>query len=146
MQRFLAALAIVAVAAFVYTTAAPGGMQAGPTAAQFAAVKKQVAALQRTTKQLKRANVLLLNEIEINYEGDACVVGLTADELQNTWLQIDQLAAKVGQPAIFGAQTALNDRNGCEGLGQPNVPRMPIDPAQIPSVTPYFTLINWLHG
>lgn len=147
MQRFLTVLAIVAISAFVYTTAAPGGRQTTPTAAQFAALKKQVAALQRTTKQLKQRDAFLLAGIEVNFQGDGCIVGLTADELQNTWLQIDHLAGAVGQPAIFGPQTALNDRGACEKLSQPRVPRMPIDPAAKPSVTPYFgNLINWIYG
>ena len=50
MRRFLALLAVAALGAVIYATAAPGGLQAGPTAVQFAALKKQVAKLQRQVK------------------------------------------------------------------------------------------------
>jgi hypothetical protein len=54
MKRFLALLAVAAIGAVMYVTAAPGGLQAtGPTARQFAALKKQVAGLSNTVKTLK---------------------------------------------------------------------------------------------
>jgi hypothetical protein len=147
MKRFLAVLALATAGAIVYVTAAPGGLQASPTTAQFTALKKQVAALQRTTKQLKKADIILAGGIEGNYLGEGCAVALTADELQNTWLEIDHLATNLGQVPIFGSQTVLNDKRACEKLSQPSVPRMPINPAVTPSVAPYFTnLINWLEG
>jgi hypothetical protein len=32
-------------------------------------------------------------------------------------------------------------------MTKPNVPRMPINPAVVPAVNPYYaTMINWLHG
>jgi hypothetical protein len=54
MRRFLALLAVAAIGAVMYVAAAPGGLQAkGPTARQFAALKKQVAGLSNTVKTLK---------------------------------------------------------------------------------------------
>jgi hypothetical protein len=51
MKRFLAVLAVVAIGAVMYVAAAPAGPQAaGPTAKQFAALKKQVATLQKQIK------------------------------------------------------------------------------------------------
>src|SRR5579862_3454436 len=53
MKRFLAVLAVVAIGAVVYVAAAPAGPQAaGPTAKQFAALKKQVTTLQKQVKSL----------------------------------------------------------------------------------------------
>jgi hypothetical protein len=53
MKRFMLALALVAVAGATYVATAPGGQTAGPTAAQFKALTKKVAKLQ---KQVNRAN------------------------------------------------------------------------------------------
>lgn len=53
MRRFLALLAVAALGAVVYATAAPGGLQTTPTARQFAALKRQVAGLSSTVKTLK---------------------------------------------------------------------------------------------
>jgi hypothetical protein len=53
MRRFLALLAVAAIGAVMYVAAAPGSLQAtGPTARQFAALKKQVAGLGNTVKTL----------------------------------------------------------------------------------------------
>jgi hypothetical protein len=53
MSRFLITLAAVVVAGAMYVAAAPGSQQAGPSAAQFKALKKEVGKLQ---KQVKSAN------------------------------------------------------------------------------------------
>src|SRR5947209_14272435 len=53
MSRFLITLAAVVVAGAMYVAAAPGSQQAGPTAGQFKALKKEVAKLQ---KQVNNAN------------------------------------------------------------------------------------------
>jgi hypothetical protein len=50
MRRFVGALALVAVAGAIYVAAAPGAQQAGPTAKQFAALKKTVTKLQKQVK------------------------------------------------------------------------------------------------
>ncbi len=56
MRRFLMLLGVAAVAGAMYVAAAPGSQQAsGPTAKQFAALKKQVASLSKTMKQVKAA-------------------------------------------------------------------------------------------
>lgn len=147
MKRFLMLMAVAVVAAAFYVTAAPGGLrQAGPTARQFAALQKQVHTLQATTAQLKKQTKLLQNDLGANWQSDACIIGLTSDEFQDTWSQIDGLAVKVAQPTIFGPQTALNDFGACEGLSQPKVPRLPVNSTQVPSVTYYGTLIHWIHG
>lgn len=54
MKRFLMLVAVAAVAGGMYVAAAPGGQRAaGPTAIQFAALKKQVAVLSKKLKALK---------------------------------------------------------------------------------------------
>jgi hypothetical protein len=54
MKRFLMLVAVAAVAGAMYVAAAPGSQQAaGPTAAQFNALKKQVAGLSKKVKALK---------------------------------------------------------------------------------------------
>ena len=54
MKRFLLALALVAVAGATYVATAPGSpAAAGPTAAQFKALKKDVAKLAKDEKQVK---------------------------------------------------------------------------------------------
>ena len=54
MKRFVFALALVAVAGATYVATAPGSQTAGPTAAQFRALKKQVTKLQRDEAKVKR--------------------------------------------------------------------------------------------
>ena len=70
MRRFLALLAVAALGAVVYATAAPGGLQTTPTAKQFAALKRQVAGLSGKVKTLK-GQVGVLN---------GQLAALTADE------------------------------------------------------------------
>jgi hypothetical protein len=54
MKRFLMLVAVATVAGAMYVAAAPGSQQAaGPTAKQFAALKKQVASLSTKLKALK---------------------------------------------------------------------------------------------
>jgi hypothetical protein len=138
MQRFLIILAVAAVAGFFYVTAATGsGMQSGPTLKQFAALKQQVTVLNKKVKSLNY-------EIQGNYEGDACIVALASDAFQNTWGQIDHLAVNLTQPAIFGAQTAINDKQACEGLFDPKVPRSGVSPTTIPTVAPFNGMITWI--
>jgi hypothetical protein len=137
MQRFLIVLAVAAVAGFFYVTAAPGSMQAGPTLQQFTALKKQVTVLNKKVKSLNY-------EVQGNYEGDACIVALASDAFQNTWGQIDHLATTLTQPAIFGPQTAINDKQACEGLFDPKVPRSGVSPSTVPTIAPFNGMISWI--
>ncbi|HEU5216874.1 MAG TPA: hypothetical protein VFU30_15205 [Gaiellaceae bacterium] len=55
MKRFLTLVAVAAVAGAMYVAAAPGSHQTtGPTAAQFARLKKQVATLNKNLTALKK--------------------------------------------------------------------------------------------
>lgn len=105
MKRFAGVLAVVAVAAAVYVAMASGGQHAGPTAKQFAALKKQVAKLQ---KQVKAA------------DNDALGVGAFVLEcLANGPVAVDSVGSATdgylfGPPQVAGtaeattATTALN--------------------------------------
>jgi hypothetical protein len=65
MQRFMLALALVAVAGATYVATAPGGQTAAPTAAQFRALKAQVTKLQKDevkVKNLALAEAVLLTD------------------------------------------------------------------------------------
>lgn len=53
MKRFMLVLALIAVAGATYVATAPGSQTAGPTAAQFRALKKQVAGLKRQVGLVK---------------------------------------------------------------------------------------------
>ena len=55
MRRFLMLVGVAVVAGVMYVAAAPGSRQAtGPTAKQFAALKKQVAKLQKQVKAVDK--------------------------------------------------------------------------------------------
>ena len=56
MKRFLMLVAVAAVAGAIYVAAAPGSQEAapGPTAKQFAALKRQEASLSKSLKALKK--------------------------------------------------------------------------------------------
>jgi|SRR5579862_370464 len=65
MKRFVTVLAAVALGAAIYVATAPGSQTAGPTAAQFKALQKQVTKLQKDegqVKQLAIAEAFLLND------------------------------------------------------------------------------------
>ena len=65
MKRFVLVLALVAVSGATYVATAPGSQTAGPTAAQFRALKKQVAGLKKQVglvKALAGAEAVLLTD------------------------------------------------------------------------------------
>lgn len=56
MKRFMLLVGVAVVAAAMYVAASPASQQAGrPSAKQFAALKKQVASLSKSLKQVKAA-------------------------------------------------------------------------------------------
>ena len=64
MKRFLLVLTLATVAGATYVATAPGGQAAGPTAAQFNALKKQVAKLQGSVSALHATVVALDGVVE----------------------------------------------------------------------------------
>jgi hypothetical protein len=70
MKRFLMLVAVAAVAGAMYVAAAPGSQQAlGPTAKQFATLKKQVGSLNKKLKTLTKdeAQVKLAARAAVTY-------------------------------------------------------------------------------
>jgi len=152
IRRCLIVLAIAAITLVLYVTAASGGRHAGPPRArQFTALQKQLGELQKQVRTLQERTTLLRSQMVWTLEmietatrdGETCFAALAADELQNTWSQIDRLAASVGTPSIFGSQTAVSDKRACEGL---SVPRAPLNPSSPPTVAPFKAFIGWLNG
>lgn len=71
MTRFLIVLALIAVAGATYIAAAPGSQTAGPTAAQFNALKRQVAGLERKVKDVNALlKVCMASSAPITRRGD----------------------------------------------------------------------------
>jgi hypothetical protein len=46
----------------------------------------------------------------------ACNSAVTADALQGTWIALDARFTSLGQAAIFGTQTPVNDFNLCQSF------------------------------
>jgi hypothetical protein len=152
MRRFLTALAIAAIASVLYVTSAPGAQQdAPPSGVQFAALQKQVRALQTHLHALKERTTLLRSQMIWTLEmietatrdGETCFAALSADEFQNTWSQIDRLAVSLGAQPIFGPEAPIDDYNRCRGL---SLVRPPLNPSVAPTVAPLKAFTLWLNG
>ena len=79
--RFLAVLAVAAVAGVTYVAAAPGGQTAAPTARQFAALKKQLSKLSKKVKA-QGATITTLKGAVAGLPSPSC--GLQAGEVPAT--------------------------------------------------------------
>jgi hypothetical protein len=88
MKRFLAVLAIAAVASFVYVAAAPGSQLAAPTAKQFGALKRQVAAISTKVK----AQAATINGLKSQVAAQATTIVTLKGQLSA--LQTDESAVK----------------------------------------------------
>jgi hypothetical protein len=103
-------LVLAAVLALTLAAAAPA-TAAGPTLrslqAQITSLKKQVKTLQ---KQVKADRNFALGAFV--YSG--CSWAVTADALQGTWTALDARFVSLGQPALFGAQTPVDDFSICQ--------------------------------
>lgn len=106
MTRFSMLLAAAAVAGAMYVAAAPGGAtRSGPTAAQFKALSKKVAALQKQVTAVKK----LATEEGVVLAG--CLLYTTAPISQYGATTSGSLGYVYGTPsdaATFGSTTALN--------------------------------------
>jgi hypothetical protein len=155
MKRLVVAVVLATAAAltiFVATAASGASRGQAPQAAANASLVQtvnslasRVKALERKTKALQSRVAFLTRELSANYAGDACVVGLTADELQDTWGVIDQVATAAQGKTYFGPQTALNDKGACEGLSGPTVPRLTVSPTTVPTIAAFNPLITWIN-
>jgi len=99
---------------------------AGPSAAQFNSLQKQVKKLQAQVKTLQKwvpasctsrtcFNLQTLSGIaDFTYTVEICQEAILADEFQATWTVIDQIsAATQAGKTYFGAQTAIPDKSAC---------------------------------
>jgi len=110
MKRLLA----FAFAFAVFAVPASQASAAGPTAAQFKALQKQVTALKKQVtklqKDLKETDDLALAVGAYSI----CSAANTADALQGTWQAVDQREQGQGRQPVFGAQTPISDANLCQ--------------------------------
>jgi len=104
MKRFWMLVGVAVVAGAMYVAAAPGSRQAtGPTARQFAALKKQVASLSKNLKALKKdeAQVKLGASAAVDYIG-ACLLDTNANVVS---LPVNQFGT-ASSGFLFGASTS----------------------------------------
>ena len=108
------ALTLAALVLAIPATQAGAAKQAGPTAAQFRALQKQVTTLQKQVKTLQKqqkdTNGLALGLAAVLVCEDVVIT----DALQGTWNVVDQIAqATQAGKTYFGAQTPLADKGAC---------------------------------
>jgi predicted lipoprotein len=105
-------VALAALLALALVAVAPASAK-GPTLrslqAQITKLQKQVKTLQ---KQVKDAQTLGAAGVAYG----ACNSAVTADALQGTWIALDARFTSMGQAAIFGAQTPVNDFTLCQSF------------------------------
>jgi hypothetical protein len=95
MKRFLMLVAVAAIAGAMYVAAAPGGLRAtGPTARQFATLKKQVGKLQKQVTGLQQ-------------EADGTVAVLTLCVMHQP-IGVDQVGNSTSGYLFGSPQTAPN--------------------------------------
>jgi hypothetical protein len=105
-------LALAGLLVLTLVAAAPATAK-GPTLrslqAQITKLKKQVKTLQ---KQAKDNQTLAIGALAYG----ACSSAVAADALQGTWTALDARFVALGQSAVFGAQTPVNDFDFCSGF------------------------------
>jgi hypothetical protein len=100
---------VAAVAGAMYVAAASGSQQSrGPTAKQFKALKKQVATLSKTLKQVKSeadaAVVIIAN----------CYLTNSAGSVHITTLPVSQFGNTVSSGFLFGTTTSSTPRSALD--------------------------------
>ena len=102
------ALTLAALVLAIPATQAGAAKQAGPTAAQFRALQKQVTTLQKQVKTLQKQQKDT-NGLALGLAGVlVCEDVVITDALQGTWNVVDQIAqATQAGKTYFGAQTPL---------------------------------------
>ena len=108
------ALTLAALVLAIPATQAGAAKQAGPTAAQFRALQKQVTTLQKQVKTLQKQQKDT-NGLALGLAGVlVCEDVVITDALQGTWNVVDQIAqATQAGKTYFGAQTPLADKGAC---------------------------------
>jgi hypothetical protein len=150
MKRIaLVLVALVVAGAAQSATAATGRQSSDITAlqAQVKTLAAQVKTLQASVKtlqsDLKKQTTSLNTVASLVTVIDACQTAITADALQGTWAVVDQILVASGKPAVFGAQTLVNDYGACAIFNTPSITHVIGAP---PTVASFGGLITLLHG
>lgn len=152
MKRIVA-LALAAAALSVPVTQAQASSAAGPTAAQFKALQKQVKTLQAQVKTLQKwvptsctattCGTLkqLTSGLDAAFPLLVCHDAVIADEFQATWNVIDQIstATQAGK-TYFGPQTSIGDSGACALFQITRAAAIP------PNVAIFSTLVSLITG
>lgn len=137
MHRVLAvgAAALALVVAAPATAATPAERRIAKLELQTKTLTKQVAALQKSVRELTGAIVL-------NFAVDACAATGTADAFTWTWSAIDRVGATQTTPTVyFGPQAAIDDRKSCADA---SLVRQA--PTTTPTLSSFVRLIDFLWG
>jgi hypothetical protein len=142
----------LALAAAALAFPAAQAQAAGPSAAQFKALQKQVAALQAQVKTLQKwvpkscsaRTCFTLPQVSglaaFAYEAQICQEAVLADEFQATWTVIDQLAAATQSgKTYFGPQTSISDAQTCSDL---RITRPSVIPPNASIFSSFITLLT----
>jgi hypothetical protein len=140
---FVTLLAIVATAAVAFAVRPSAAISSGAGDPRIPALQKQVRTLQTQLKALQNRVADVDDQLGLNFEGDTCLAGQTADLVQGTWGVIDQIGQALQQKTYFGTQTPVDDFGNCEDLTKPDVPRPGIKVP--PTIDPLRPLAQWLH-
>lgn len=137
MRKALALAVLAAVAAFAAGawSAAPPSPAEKRLQKQLSTVQSQVKTLQRDVKKLKTqvTDAEAVGAASLLF--GACSTAISADALQGTWQEVDQLAtATQAGKTYFGPQTPVSDLVGgqsiCQVLGAPRSQALPPSTAQ----------------
>ena len=142
MSRFSRPLAVLAAAGTLVLALPAQAAAATPLERRVAQLAKQVKTLQTQVRTLQTQVRSLGGGLYFAFGSHTCSTAIVADTFQGTWTAIDQRMQAMGQPPLFGAQTAVNDYGNCGLLEQPSVPRPGI--VSPPSIAAFNPLLAWL--
>ncbi len=106
--------------------------------ASAATPAQQIAKLQKQVAQLQKDVRFLRNELNANYDGDACIVSATADAFQQTWMFS---SSAVPFPATSTTPRVTEKDYNCANI---RVSRTVPTPGQAPNVAVFQQILNWI--
>jgi uncharacterized protein YoxC len=113
-MKKIVAVTLAALVLVIPATQASAAKQAGPTAAQFRTLQKQVTTLQKQVKTLQKQQKDLDSFTSALVGVLVCENAVITDALQGTWSVVDQIAqATQAGKTYFGPQTPLVDKGSC---------------------------------
>jgi hypothetical protein len=112
-MKKIVAVTLAALVLVIPATQAGAAKGAGPTAAQFRALQKQVTALQKQVKTLEKQQKDLDSFTSALVGVLVCENVVITDALQGTWNVVDQIAQATQGKTYFGPQTPLADKGAC---------------------------------